>query len=125
MGFEVISGGDLPQPSVPLNPGTRAGDFVYVSGQASVDENGKIVSDTFENECRRSLDNVGKVLAAAGLDFSHVIRVGCYVRDPDDLKQFNEIYREYFKEPFPARTTIVRCLPDIIKFEIDVVAYAG
>ncbi len=121
MGFEVITGKDVPATSLPFSPATKAGDFVY----ASVDETGKIVGDTFENECRRSFDNLGKVLAGAGLDFSHVIRVGCYVRDPQDLAKFNEIYREYFKAPFPARSTITHCLPDIIKFEVDCVAYAG
>jgi 2-iminobutanoate/2-iminopropanoate deaminase len=125
MAFEVIRGKDVPATSLPFSSATKAGGFVYVSGQASVDETGKIIGDTFENECRRSFDNVGKVLAAAGLDFSHVVRTGCYVRDPGDLTKFNEIYREYFKEPYPARTTITDCLPEIIKFEVDVVAYAG
>jgi len=126
MSFEVIHGSDVPVSHLPFSPATKAGGFVFVSGQASVDETGKIVSDTFENEFRRSIENVKKVLAGAGLDLSHVVRVCSYLADPADGKEYNELYKEYFKEPLPARTTLTNCLPaDLIKYEVDVIAYAG
>ncbi|GAB3009680.1 RidA family protein [Amycolatopsis acidiphila] len=101
-----------------------AGDFVFVSGQASV-EDGVIVPGTFEEELRRSIENVRKVLGETGLRLSDVVKVGAYVDDPADVPEFNRLYREYFREPLPARTTLTGCLGGIIKFEIDVVAYAG
>lgn len=108
-----------------FRPFVRAGDLVFVSGQASVDEDGQIVPGTFEQEMRRSIENVERVLAHAGLDLWDVVKVGCYVQDPADIPEFNRIYPEYFREPRPARTTITGCLGDRIKFEIDVVADAG
>lgn len=106
-------------------PYVRAGDFVFVSGQASVDEFGRIVTGTFAEEMRRSVENVQRILALTGLTLSHVVKVGAYVQNPDDVGEYNRIYQEFFPPPRPARTTITNCLTDLIKFEIDVVAHAG
>ena len=116
---------EMPGPSagqLPLSPATKAGGFVFVSGQGSVSEQGEIVTDSFAGEMRRSIENVARILLVAGLDFSDVVQVRSYVRDPKDLSEYNKIYREYFKAPFPARTTLTNCLPEFLKFEIDVVA---
>jgi 2-iminobutanoate/2-iminopropanoate deaminase len=119
---KVIVGEGVPRSHLPFSPGLMVGDFVFVSGQASVDEDGKIISDTFAGECRRSFENVRKVLAGAGLDFSDVVQVRSYVARQEDLAEYNQIYREYFSEPYPARTTLIGCLGDLLKFEVDVVA---
>jgi len=78
-----------------------------MSGMASADENGCIVSDTFENEAHRTYQNIARVLKAAGLDFSCVVQVRCYLARQDDWDAHNHIYRQYFSEPFPARTTLI------------------
>ncbi|MQA10727.1 MAG: RidA family protein [Pseudonocardiaceae bacterium] len=106
-------------------PYTRAGDFVFVSGQASVDENGSIVPGTFAEEMCRSIENVRRVLAEAGLGLSDVVKVNAFVHNPADVPEYNRIYPRYFLAPRPARTTIANCLNDHVKFEIDVIAYAG
>lgn len=106
----------------PLSPAVEANGLVYVSGQASVDEAGAIVPGTFEEEMRRSIGNLVRVLAAADMKLSDVCRVSAYVRDPANLASYNEIYREYFAEPYPARTTLTGCLPESLHFEIDAVA---
>ncbi len=113
---------DTPSSQLPFSPSVRFGDLIFISGQASVDEEGKIVSDTFEGEFRRSLENVRKVLAAADSDLAHVIQTRNYVRDAADVLLYNQLYREYFTEPFPARTTITNCLPPTLRYEIEVVA---
>ena len=123
--MEVITGDNIPKSHLPFSPAVKAGGFVFVSGQASVDSTGKIVTDTFEGEMRRSMENVRVILAAAGLDFSHVVQVKSYVGIPEYLAEYNTIYRDYFKEPYPARSTIVNCLGTALKYEIDVVAFAG
>jgi 2-iminobutanoate/2-iminopropanoate deaminase len=87
-----------------------------------VDSSGAIVSDTFEGEVRRSIANLQKVLEDAGSSLKHVVQTRNYVRDPADLPAFNLIYRDYFKAPSPARTTITHCLPETLKFEIECVA---
>ena len=123
--MEPIVTPGVPTSHLPFSPGVRAGGFVFVSGQASVDDTGTIVPDTFEGEFRRSLENVKRVLAGAGLTLKHVVQVRSYVDNPDDLAEYNRLYREYFEPPFPARTTTVHGLGGAIKYEIDVVAYSG
>jgi len=108
-----------------FSPAVTAGDFVYVSGQASVDEAGNIVHDTFENEMRRSFANVERILAAEGLTLKHVVKVCSFVAKQEDLAEYNRIYKELFVNPRPARTTLIECLGTVIKFEVDVVAYKG
>ncbi len=120
---KVIDGPDVPKSHLPFSPAIEAAGFVFVSGQASVDGTGKIVSETFEGEMRRSLENVRKILAAAGLGLKDVIRVTSYLGRQEDLAEYNRIYREYFHEPYPARSTLMGCLGTLLKFEVDVVAY--
>jgi 2-iminobutanoate/2-iminopropanoate deaminase len=120
---EVITGEHLPRSFLPFSPAVRAGDFLFVSGQASVDLQGNIVSGSFEEECRRTFENVKLILEAAGLGFEDVVQVRNYVGKPEFLPEFNRIYRDYFKEPYPARVTISGCLGDYLKFEAEVVAY--
>ena len=125
MPIEVIRGADVPTSHLPFSPAIRAGGFVFVSGQASVDDKtGQIISDTFENEFRRTMDNLTRILAAAGTGLKQVVQVRSYVKDAKDLPEYNRLYREFFAEPFPARTTLTNCLGKVL-FEIDVVAYVG
>jgi 2-iminobutanoate/2-iminopropanoate deaminase len=113
---------DTPTSHLPFSPCVVVGDLVFVSGQASVDASGQIVPDSFEGEFQRSLNNIRKVLAAAGCGLEHVVQTRNYVRDPADLAEFNRLYRETFSAPYPARTTITHCLPPSLKYEIEVVA---
>ncbi len=107
---------------LPFSPAVEANGFVFVSGQASVDNTGAIISGTFEEEMRRSFVNVEGVLASAGLTMRDVIRVTSYLHDAADGPRYNELYREFFSAPLPARTTISNCLPSTLKFEVDVIA---
>lgn len=107
---------------LPFSAAVEANGFIFVSGQASVDTNGDIVSGSFEDEMRCSLRNVADILRSAGLTLENVVRVTSYVQDPADLAQYNQLYREFFSQPFPARTTITSCLTAALKFEIDVIA---
>jgi 2-iminobutanoate/2-iminopropanoate deaminase len=113
---------DTPVSHLPFSPAVKIGELILVSGQASVDATGKIVTDTFEGEFRRSIENLRKVLETAGSDLAHVVQTRNYVRDPADLPRYNELYREYFAAPFPARTTITSCLPPALKYEVECVA---
>ena len=106
---------------LPFSPATKVGNLIFVSGQASTNEKGEIVSDTFENEFRRSMENLRRILRACGSDLDKVARVNSYVKNTSDLPQYNQLYREYFKPPYPARTTITDCLGKVL-FEIDVIA---
>ena len=111
-----------PVSPLPFSLAVIAGDLIFISGQASVDEKGAIVSDTFEGEFRRSVENLRRVLEAAGSDLAHVVQTRNYVRDAEEVPLYNKLYREYFSEPFPARTTITNCLPAALRYEIEAVA---
>lgn len=120
--FQTIHGEGVPLSHLPFSPAVKVGNFVFVSGQASVDDTGQIVNDTFAGEMRRSFQNVIKVLAGAGLTLQNVCKVTSYVGRPEDLAEYNTVYKEYFQPPYPARTTLTGCLGDVLKFEVDVVA---
>ncbi|MCC6492538.1 MAG: RidA family protein [Pirellulales bacterium] len=123
--IQPIRGPGVVASALPFSAGIRAGGFVFVSGMASADENGRIIHDTFENEARRTYENLARVLHAAGLGFDRVVQVRCYLQRQDDWDAHNRIYREFFSEPFPARTTLVGCLGDLVKYEVECIAYAG
>ncbi len=106
-----------------FSPAVVAGDFVFVSGQASVDQAGQITPDTFEGEMRRSFANIIAILGVEGLTLNDVVQVRSYVAEQADLPEYNRIYRELFREPRPARTTLIGCLGTVVKYEVDVVAY--
>ena len=115
---------DTPVSHLPFSPAVRVGQLVLVSGQASVDASGAIVSDSFEGEFRRSVENLRKVLQSAGCGLAHVVQTRNYVRDAADLPMFNQLYRECFAPPYPARTTITGCLSPALRFEIECIAVA-
>jgi 2-iminobutanoate/2-iminopropanoate deaminase len=112
---------DVSSSPLPFSPATKVGNLIFVSGQASTNERGEIVSDTFEHEFRRSMQNVRRILRACGSDLHLVARVNSYVKNAADLPEYNRLYREYFSPPYPARTTITNCLGRVL-FEIDVIA---
>ena len=62
------------------------------------------------------------VLESAGSDLAHVVQTRKYVRDAANLPLYNQLYREYFPQPSPARTTITDCLPPDLKYEVEAVA---
>lgn len=114
---------DTPVSHLPFSPCVKVGQLVFVSGQASVDRTGKIIADGFEGEVRRSIENLRDVLKAAGCTLADVVQTRNYVRDADDVPEFNRLYREYFAAPFPARTTITGCLKGL-RYEIECIAVA-
>jgi 2-iminobutanoate/2-iminopropanoate deaminase len=123
--IQAINGPGVVKSALPFSAAIRAGDFVFVSGMASADENGRIIPDTFENEARRTYQNIARVLVAAGLNFSNIVQARCYLAEQKDWDAHNQVYREFFSEPYPARTTLIGCLGTLVKYEADVVAYAG
>ena len=114
----------MPVSPLPFSPAVRVGPLIFVSGQASVDDAGAVVPDTFDGEFRRAIANLRRVLEGAGSDLPHVVQTRNYVRDPANLARFNELYRATFSAPYPARTTITHCLPDTLHYEIECVAVA-
>jgi 2-iminobutanoate/2-iminopropanoate deaminase len=106
--------------NLPLSHAVRAGDLLFVSGQASVDLfTGEIVKGTLAEEMERSFSNLRQVIETAGGTWANIVRVTCYVRLASDLPEYNRLYRHFFSQPYPARTTLTDCLPESLLFEVD------
>ena len=115
---------DLPRPAGPYSPAVRAGDFVYVSGQVPRDPaTGALAGEDFPTQARAVLANVRRVLEAAGAGTEDVVSVIVYLVNVDDWGAFNEVYKEFFKAPFPSRTAVGADLRGIL-VEVSCVAYA-
>jgi 2-iminobutanoate/2-iminopropanoate deaminase len=82
------------------------GDTLYVSGMGGEDAKGKIPG-SFEGEVKQALDNIDAVLKAGNMSSSDVVSVQVYLTDVATFEKMNTVYKAYFKEPRPTRTTVV------------------
>lgn len=106
------------------SPALKVGDFVFVSGQGPLDAKGNIVAGSIESEVALTLDNVAALLAAAGASMDQVVKCTCYLADIGDFDAFDRVYRTYFGDVKPTRTTVAAGLAGI-RIEIDAMAYVG
>lgn len=108
----------------PYSPALRVGSLVFVSGQVPFDPaTGRLVEGDIAAQTRRVLENVGDLLTAAGLTFDHVVRTTVYLADMDDFSAMNGEYARFFREPYPARSTVEAArLPRDSRIEIDAIA---
>lgn len=107
----------------PYSQAIRAGNTVYLSGQTPLDpDSGLLVEGDITVQARRAFDNLQAVCAAAGGSFDKIVRVGLYLTDLTSFAAVNTVMAEYFREPYPARSTIeVSALPRGAAFEVDAV----
>ncbi len=116
---------ESPTPRGPYSPAVVAGDFIFVSGQGPVDPvTDKMSYGDIAHETRVTLNNIKRILTAAGASMNDVVRCGVFLRDGNDFAAMNEVYREFFGDQRPARTTVAVAFADpTMKVEIDCVAY--
>jgi 2-iminobutanoate/2-iminopropanoate deaminase len=108
----------------PFSQIVEANGFVFLAGQVG-DAPGShgAVPGGIKAETRAMLDNVGRLLTAAGLDFGDVVKATVYLRDFDDFAAMNAVYREYFPTDPPTRATVgVTALAADYAVEIEVMA---
>lgn len=120
---EPIRTDSAPAPKGPYSQAIVCqGRQLYIAGQGPIDpKSGDIVGSTFEEQAVLTFENLKAVAAAAGASPRDFVKVNAYLSDMADFAQFNDIYRRYFEEPFPARTTVHSALPGFL-IEIDGVA---
>ncbi len=111
----------------PYSQAVRSGTTLYLSGQTPIDPaTGKLVEGDVAAQARQVFENLKAVLAAADASFDDVVRVGIYLTDLANFAAVNEVMKQYFREPYPARSTIgVAALPLGADVEIDLVAVRG
>ena len=100
------------------------GSWTFLSGQIPLEpKSGQLVPGDVAAQAQRVMENLKAVLAAAGLNFGHVVRCTIFLTDLNDFSTVNEVYGRYFDNPPPARSTIqVAGLPRGAKLEIDAIA---
>jgi len=120
----TISSDQSPKAIGPYSPAVRTGHLLFVSGQIPLDpKTGQMVAGDVAAQTRRVLDNLGALLAAADRSFADVVRTTIFLADMNDFAAVNEVYGQYFAEPFPARATVqVARLPKDARVEIDAIA---
>jgi 2-iminobutanoate/2-iminopropanoate deaminase len=108
----------------PYSQAVEQGGLIFCSGQIALDPaSGMLVEGGIEFETRRVLQNLGEVLAAAGVDFIDVVRTTIFMVDLGEFETVNRIYGEHFEPPYPARSTVqVAALPRKARIEIDAIA---
>ena len=124
MSTHAISTKEAPAAIGPYSQAIKAGAFVFLSGQIPLDPaTGQLVTGDIRRETERVMQNLKAVLAAAGCDFSHVVRTTIYLTDLGDFQAVNEAYGAHFGTVPPARATVqVAALPRGARVEIDAVA---
>ena len=119
---DAIQPPDVVTPKAPYSPVVVSGDHVFTAGQVAFDATGAVVAEDMDAQTRQALRNVQSCLAAAGCTLEDVVKVNAYLADLGDFDAYNSVYREFFSEPFPARTTVQAGLPPGLLVEIEAVA---
>lgn len=114
-----------PTPRGPYSPAVRAGDFIFVSGQVSIDPATDALSlGDIRQQTRQVLDNIRRILEGCGATPADVVQCSVFLADAGEFAAMNQVYAEFFGEAKPARTTVeAKFMAPGIKVEIDCVAY--
>ena len=112
-------------PRLPFSPAIRAGDYIFVSGQLGHTDARGGEAKGIEAQTRQCLENMKRVLAAAGASLDDVAKVTVFLHSEKDFAKMNEVYQSYFVEDRPARSTVIAglALPSML-IEIDCIAYS-
>jgi 2-iminobutanoate/2-iminopropanoate deaminase len=104
------------------SPGIVSGGFLFISGQVGLDANGNL-GETIEEQAKQTIENVGKILKAAGCDYADLVKATVYITKPEYFQPFNQIYSQVVPEPRPARATVLSALVDPrLMIEIEAIA---
>ena len=109
--------------TLPRSLATKAGGFVFVSGQVARDENGAVIAEGIEAHARQTIKNVAHALTLAGCTLGDVVKTTVWLDDAGDFDEFNRVYNEFFPGNKPARSTIQAKNMVGTKIEIEVIAY--
>ena len=116
-----------PQAIGPYSQAVRSGNTVYFSGQIPLDPaTMELVSGDFEAEVRRAFENLKAVVEASGGTLDQVVKLTLFLTDLAHFPKVNEVMTAFFKQPFPARSTVgVSQLPKGARFEVECVLHLG
>lgn len=117
---------DAAKPLAPYTPAIAAGGFLFLSGQIALDAEGNLRTANIATETRQVMENIGRLLNAAGLGYEHLVKVTIFLSDMAHYAAVNEVYGGYFGEVPPAREAVaVKGLPRGVNVEISGIAARG
>ena len=121
---QVLHTDSAPAAIGPYSQAIQIGDLLFVSGQVPIDPStGAIVEGDIKAQAQQSLNNLKAILNAAGTNMGAVVKTTVFLADMNDFAAMNEVYAQFFQEPFPARSAVqVGRLPKDAKVEIEAIA---
>lgn len=122
--MKAIHTEQAPKALGPYSQAIEAGGMVFASGQVPIDPaTDAFVEGGITEQTRQSLTNAKHVLEAAGTDLSHVVKTTVFLADMADFAAMNEVYAQFFSQPFPARSAVaVKTLPKGALVEVECIA---
>ncbi|MEM0440599.1 MAG: Rid family detoxifying hydrolase [Candidatus Caldarchaeum sp.] len=116
-----------PKPIGPYSQAVWAGDYLFLSGMVAINpETGKIEESDIKAQTRRVIENAKAIIESQGLSIKDVVKATVFLAKPEDFAAMNDVYREYFPDSPPARTTVAVHFPlKEILVEIEFIVYAG
>jgi 2-iminobutanoate/2-iminopropanoate deaminase len=126
-GRRAIETGDAPEPIGPYSQALVADRVLYCSGQVPLDpETGELVEGGIAEQARRCLLSLAAICEAAGARLGDAARMTIYLTEMESFPEVNEVYAEFFSEPFPVRSTVgVAALPKGAAVEMDATVPLG
>lgn len=123
MSKEIISTKNAPQAIGPYSQAVKTGNLMFISGQIPLNpETGDLVSGSIEDEANQVLNNIKSICEAAGNSLEDIVKITIFLTDLDNFATVNEVMKEHFSEPYPARATIeVSGLPLGVNVEIEAI----
>ena len=115
---------NAPKALGPYSQAIEAGGMVFASGQVPIDPaTDQFVEGGIKEQTRQSLTNARNILREAGTDLTHVVKTPVFLSDMDNFAAMNEVYAEFFQQPYPARSAVaVKTLPKGALVEIECIA---
>jgi len=110
-------------PNLPFHPAVRAGDYIYVSGQVSKDENGNMAVGSIEEETAGAIEAIRRIIAEEGATLRDVVRVTTYLEDMRDFGRYNAVFRKHFDGCVIARTTVEARAAICVRVEMEAIVY--
>ena len=118
---------NAPKALGPYSQAIEAGGMVFASGQVPIDPaTDQFVEGGIKEQTRQSLTNAQNILREAGTHLHHVVKTTVFLSDMDNFAAMNEVYAEFFQQPYPARSAVaVKTLPKGALVEIECIAVKG
>ena len=123
MSKEIIFTDNAPQAIGPYSQAVKTGNLIFISGQIPLDpKTGDIVDGSIEDQANQVLENIKSICEAAGHGFEDIVKITIFLTDLGNFATVNEVMKNYFKEPYPARATVeISGLPLGVNVEIEAI----